>query len=77
MARLMKHDFPGNVRELRNLLERALLLADGELIEPWHLTGFADGPCTEPERASEEEILPLDEVVTKSEQRDTHLSRVA
>lgn len=62
MARLMKHDFPGNVRELRNLLERALLLADGELIEPRHLTGFADGPCTEPERASEAEILPLDEV---------------
>jgi len=31
------HDFPGNVRELRNALERALLLAEGETIEPQHL----------------------------------------
>ena len=33
MARLMKHDFPGNVRELRNVLERACLLADGEVLD--------------------------------------------
>jgi transcriptional regulator with PAS, ATPase and Fis domain len=36
---LQGHDFPGNVRELRNLLERACLLADGERIEPRHLLG--------------------------------------
>jgi DNA-binding NtrC family response regulator len=29
MARLQSYAFPGNVRELRNLLERACLLADG------------------------------------------------
>ena len=33
LQRLQGHDFPGNVRELRNILERANLLADGDLIE--------------------------------------------
>jgi len=32
LARLKNHDFPGNIRELRNLLERAMLMADGELL---------------------------------------------
>ena len=32
LARLARHPFPGNVRELRNLLERAALLTDGEVI---------------------------------------------
>lgn len=34
---LNHYDFPGNIRELRNLLERASLLADGEIILPEHL----------------------------------------
>ncbi len=33
MAKLLAYDFPGNVRELRNLLERASILARGERIE--------------------------------------------
>jgi transcriptional regulator with PAS, ATPase and Fis domain len=37
MAALMRHDFPGNVRELRNILERALIMADGNTILPQHL----------------------------------------
>ncbi len=33
LERLATHDFPGNVRELRNVLERAALLTDGPVIE--------------------------------------------
>ncbi len=34
---LQQHAFPGNVRELRNVLERAALLADGHAIERVHV----------------------------------------
>lgn len=33
---LLNYDFPGNVRELQNLMERAVLLANGRPIEPSH-----------------------------------------
>ncbi len=32
LARLSRHPFPGNVRELRNVLERSALLTDGDVI---------------------------------------------
>jgi PAS domain S-box-containing protein len=37
MARLMDHEFPGNVRELENGLEQAFVLCGGGLIELSHL----------------------------------------
>lgn len=64
MAHLMDYAFPGNVRELRNLLERAVLLADGDEILPEHLPE----ELTEPEpvhigemEAAKPEIVPLKE----------------
>ncbi|HKQ59979.1 MAG TPA: sigma-54 dependent transcriptional regulator [Candidatus Polarisedimenticolaceae bacterium] len=34
LARLARHDWPGNLRELRGLLERVLLVAPGEAVTP-------------------------------------------
>ena len=34
LAALAAYDFPGNVRELRNAIEHAVILADGDTIEP-------------------------------------------
>ncbi|MCL4154374.1 UNVERIFIED_CONTAM: hypothetical protein GTU68_043951, partial [Idotea baltica] len=34
LEHLLNYNFPGNVRELENILERACTLADGEFIEP-------------------------------------------
>jgi len=33
ISQLMKYDFPGNVRELRNIVERLLILKEGNVIE--------------------------------------------
>jgi len=37
LVRLMDHDYPGNVRELENIIEQAFVLCRGGLIEPQHL----------------------------------------
>lgn len=45
---LMMHDYPGNVRELRNVIERAGILAYGEeILRPEHIVVEAD--CSEPQ----------------------------
>jgi len=37
MAALERHPFPGNVRELRNVLQRAVVRCRGGVVEPLHL----------------------------------------
>jgi len=37
LAALQQYNFPGNIRELKNLLERALIFSDGEEIKAKHL----------------------------------------
>jgi len=37
LVRLMQHDYPGNVRELENIIEQAFVLCHGGLIELHHL----------------------------------------
>ena len=48
LDRLMDHDYPGNVRELENILEQAFVLCRGELIEPQHLPIELRPPATAP-----------------------------
>ncbi|WP_437609065.1 sigma 54-interacting transcriptional regulator [Sorangium sp. So ce834] len=55
LAALERHSWPGNIRELRNVIERAVILADGAPIGPEHLllSSLAD-----PARPSHEPTLP-------------------
>ncbi|MBD3811388.1 MAG: sigma 54-interacting transcriptional regulator [Betaproteobacteria bacterium] len=54
-ARLQDYDYPGNIRELRNILERAMLMADGDTLLEEHLP---------PELKSDEAGMPgVDDIV--------------
>jgi DNA-binding NtrC family response regulator len=42
MNLLMNHDWPGNVRELENVIQRAVILAGGDVIRQGHLVNIID-----------------------------------
>ncbi len=44
MAELMSHDFPGNIRELENVIERSFVLCEGQVIEKKDLPDTLRGP---------------------------------
>ncbi|HET8645435.1 MAG TPA: sigma 54-interacting transcriptional regulator, partial [Vicinamibacteria bacterium] len=70
VAALQRHTWPGNLRELRNTLERAVLLTEADVLGPGDLRFFADGGAGTPaaaatldavERAHIERVLALEE----------------
>ena len=60
---LQMYEFPGNIRELRNIIERAILLADGDTILPEHLPEDChfEHPVVLAEGGMPGDIIPLDE----------------
>jgi PAS domain S-box-containing protein len=48
LARLMEYEYPGNVRELENIIEQAFVLCHGGLIESEHLPPELRPPGTSP-----------------------------
>lgn len=59
---LNSYPFPGNIRELRNLLERAILLADTDRLEPRHFPGICASAKPKQEEKREDRfntLLPL------------------
>ena len=68
MALLMDHPFPGNVRELWNVMERASILCGEDAIGPEHLPPeFLDSRRPSAGIPVPEEILPLKEAVRRFE----------
>jgi DNA-binding NtrC family response regulator len=68
MARLMDHPFPGNVRELWNVMERASILCGEGTIGPEHLPPEFLGARTSPAAIPlPDEILPLKDAVRRFE----------
>lgn len=67
---LAEHDFPGNIRELRNILERGILLSNDGLIDleqlpPELLESPLKNTASAAPVAMSESILPLDLVETR------------
>ena len=60
---LQRYDFPGNVRELRNIIERITVLATSPVIQAWNLPSDISG-SVEPER---DETLQLSQAVANAE----------
>ncbi|SFC47778.1 regulatory protein, Fis family [Marinospirillum celere] len=62
---LERYDYPGNVRELQNLLEAALAFCDGKHIQAWHL----------PERLRQQQLSPQQDERPSSLQIENQLLR--
>ncbi|MGH7595924.1 MAG: sigma-54-dependent Fis family transcriptional regulator [bacterium] len=63
-ALLLAHDYPGNVRELENLIERGPALAEGNFIEPRHLPASVYS-----EAATSNSPIPKTSTLTAAKQR--------
>ena len=87
MAALRDYDFPGNVRELDNILERAMTLCEDRRIEPEHLhlpAAGAGGAGETGPVAGRHPQLPLEEYLQEIEKQEilraldaTHWNRTA
>jgi transcriptional regulator with PAS, ATPase and Fis domain len=60
---LSSYSWPGNIRELRNVLERAVILVKGAWIEPSHLPAYIQNPGTSSSRFD----IPLPHGATAAE----------
>ncbi len=72
LARLQKYSWPGNIRELRNVIERAAILCHGEWVETKHLTLIEEAASSR-DRAGD--LVTLDQVEESHIRRVLSLSR--
>ena len=63
MTALLAWRFPGNIRELENLMERAILLSDGAILTAQDLPGLQTAIPSEVEEAPQLEELGLKDYV--------------
>jgi len=62
VRRLMAYDYPGNIRELENIVQRAVIMAKGELIEPGDLPRDLRGEAPALVKREGPELIPLEEL---------------
>jgi len=81
MRLLLDYSWPGNIRELENVIERAVILCDGQTIEPWDFP-FKAARAAGPEAAGTPPAGTLEDVEKAHIMRvlrhvDGHRSRAA
>ena len=64
---LRQYPWPGNIRELRNVLERAVLLSDQSLLAPKHLRFDSHSPA---------DTIPIDTSLTLVQMEQRYIERV-
>lgn len=73
MERLTTYRWPGNLRELRNAIERAVILADGDQIQPGDLPSSENGSSPS---ESGSDTITVGASVTLEELEEAHLRSV-
>ena len=76
--RLMSHDWPGNIRELRNVIERAVVLSPGEILGAGDLLIGAspDADTSAAADASSAATAPVDPETSLADLERQHVARV-
>ena len=70
MERLLRYEWPGNIRELRNLIERLQILHEGDEVQPGDLPAELGAPRRPaPEPAPESPLVPLSEMERRHVER--------
>lgn len=64
MQELIEYDWPGNISELKSVIERAMVVAEGTVIEYHHLSPYI-GRLGIQETPTFDEIIPLDKMEEK------------
>jgi DNA-binding NtrC family response regulator len=62
LNRLQKHSWPGNIRELQHAIERAVIMANGQVLQPEDFQLMAQGPVVAADDSLMLEKFDLEEV---------------
>jgi len=83
IALLKSYEWPGNVRELENRIQRAVLIAESSIIEPYDLnflekTAVLNGPCAEGETLREvRNKTEKNMIISAIEKHDGNIAKAA
>ena len=77
LALLKSYDFPGNIRELRNIMERAVILCDGDELLPEHMKLSDNGAESAPQQTGMPAVAETGSTGLDLEENEKRLIRLA